>query len=125
MKLLNYAYYRISDSYINKWKDSAGYVHGFGLMTFLEIIHIILILFIIELFSAKFSSYFQPLAALSIGVIFIANIFIFNKSKYLLLSEKYKNEDKTKRKARGWVMFYYTLLIICATISLGFYLNIR
>jgi hypothetical protein len=128
MQTINYLFYRISDAYIRKWKDQNGYIHGAGIVLLMEILHIGSLLFIIAIFSKQFERiYFGSLKALAwyqswttivILVLFIANITLFDKKKYALLSEYWKNEEPSLKKYRGRLVLLYILFNLLITIGL-------
>ena len=131
MKLLNYVYYRIVDAYVNKWNDKRGYIHGAGIITFIEVTNIISMLLIKEIVSPQFYQlYMKPLKGLNylhswttipILLLFAFNLMLFNKNKYNSLVEIWANEDKNLRKKRGWAIVGCIVLSFFMMVFLTIY----
>lgn len=133
MKLIDYIFYRISDAYIKKWKDKQGYIHGGGIITFVEIMNIGSLLLIMGILSSQFYQlYFEPLkehnflhswTAIPVLLLFVFNALFFNKKRYNNLVDVWADEDKYLRKKRGWLIVGYIVLSLFMTVFLGIYLN--
>ena len=49
-RFFDYIFYRVTDSYINKWKDEQGMIYGVGVVSVMQITHIMFILLVFALF---------------------------------------------------------------------------
>ena len=130
MKYYNYLFYRVAAYYLNRWKDVSGPVHGIILVTFMQIAHFMFFFNIIAFFSSQFNYfYFEKkgdihfLYNVGPGLLFYG----FNMLKYLKFTkydyfqEKWKDENKSLRKIRGWILILYMLLNIAITAILAIY----
>ena len=132
MKYYNYLFYRVADYYINRWKDTGGLVNGIGLVTFMQLTHLWSIFIVTALFSEQVNyclfEKWETKSSLHSWIIYpCLLVYGFNMLKYLKFTkydyfqEKWKDENKSLRKKRGWLIILYVLLNIAITAILAIY----
>lgn len=104
MKFFNYCFYRISSAY--KFIDSTGYyIYGNGVVSASQSFNV---LTLISIFIYVIEEKQKPSYALIVGaLIFITNLFLYDKNKYNKLSEQWK--DEKHKTLKGWLVFAYVV----------------
>ena len=138
IRFFDYLFYRVSDLYINKWKDSQGMMAGVGVVSIMQLIHLLFILLILALFSENINEVLfekrEGLNFMHSGIILPCLIvFAFNLYRYFKIlpfekTRKIWGNEKIKIKLeRGkWVVIYIILnfgLTLFLSIYRKYYFN--
>lgn len=132
MKFFDYIFYRVASYYINKWNDDTGHIYGIGVVSIMQLIHVLIVAVVLALafepinellFEKKEGGNF-----LNSGIIYpVAILFIINFTRYLkfkkysYFNNYWENEpDKLKIK-RGWLIILYIVLNLVITTLISIY----
>lgn len=131
-KFFDYLFYRVSDFYIAKWKDAQGMIYGVGVVSIMQMAHILLILIVLSFFSNQVNEFIfkqgEGKNFMHSGIIYPCLILLgYNFYRYFkkvpfekaqLIWGEEKNEIK---KIRGRLLMLYLTLSLIITISLSIY----
>ena len=132
MKFFDYIFYRTSNYYMKRWKDDTGAMYGIGVVTIMQLVHLI---FIQLIFAFSFNSANEFLFERNEGknfmhsgaiypaiVIFGLNLLrYFKLNKFEGLEKIWKDEALVLKKKRGWLIIFYIILNISVTTLLSVY----
>ena len=132
LKFFDYLFYRVSSYYIYKWDDDTGSIYGIGLVSIMQLIHVVFLKLIAAFISDSANEYLferkEGLNFLESGIIYtVLIIFAFNLLRYLRLKKfdfletLWKDEEPSRRKRRGWIIISYIVLNLSITISISIY----
>ena len=118
MRLFDYIYYRTYYLYFYKWKDDDPKIYAIGLISLLQFLNILTLLFFyLHLINTKIHIY-RIYAVAFFFVIIALNFYRYRDSGYnfRLLENKWKNEISIKRKIFGYLIICYIILSIFISI---------
>ena len=132
IKFFDYLFYRVSDYYINKWKDAQGMIYGIGVVSIMQLTHILFVAIVFALFSENINDLLfkqrEGMNFMHSGIIFPCLLILaINFFRYLKFYpfEKVKthwdNEESKIKNKRGWQIVIYILVNLGLTITLSLY----
>jgi hypothetical protein len=132
MRFFNYLFYRVAGYYLNRWEDVRGPVYGITLVTLMQLFHLWIIFIVAALFSEQVNYYlfekWESKTFLYSWILYPCLLaYGLNMLKYLKFSKyecyeyKWKDENKSLKKKRGWYIVVYILLTIAITVILAIY----
>lgn len=132
MKFFDYIFYRVSNYYINRWNDDNGHIYGIGLVSIMQLIHVLFIAVILALVSEPINELlFEKNEGgnfLNSGIIYpVAILFIINFTRYLKFKKYsyfrniWENEHKELKKKRGRLIILYIVLNLAITTLISIY----
>ncbi len=119
MRLFDYIFYRTYNLYFYKWKDDDPKIYAIVLVSFLQSIHVLSLLFICSyLINLKFNIHKIYVAAFFIAIIAL-NFYRYREkgNSFELLKGKWKNEIQEKRKIFGYLIILYIVFSIVLFIA--------
>ena len=131
-KIFDYIFYRVSNLYITKWKDSQGMIYGIGVVSIMQLTHILFILLVFAIFSDNINeAIFKQREGQNFmhsGIIYPCLIvFAYNSFRYFKLmpfekaKNKWSDEETDLKIKRGWLIIFYIGLSFGITIFLSIY----
>jgi hypothetical protein len=132
MKFFNYLFYRVAGYYLNRWKDVRGPVYGITLVTLMQLTHLWMIFIIAALFSDQVNYYlfekWETKTFLYSWILYPCLLaYGLNMLKYLKFlkyeyyKEKWRDEEDSLKRKRGWLIILYIILTIVATVILAIF----
>jgi len=129
-KIFDYIFYRVSDYYTTRWKDTQGMMPGIGVVSIMQLIHILFILIIFAFISNNINEIIfvqrEGRNFMHSGVIYpCLIIFSYNFYRYFKImpyeksKEKWSNEKIDTKKRKGRLIILYIVLNLVITISLS------
>jgi hypothetical protein len=129
-KIFDYIFYRVSDFYISRWKDAQGMVYGIGVVSIMQLTHMLFILLIFAFFSNSINEIIFELREdnnfMHSGVIYPCLIVLaFNFFRYfkILPYEKAKKqwggEEAGLQRKKSWWIISYIIFNLGITIFLS------
>ena len=130
LEFFDYFFYRVSTTY-KKWGESSEIVYGVGLLSIMQMSHIMLILIVLALLFPEINYWvFQKREGLNFmhsGIILPSVILLslnflrYNSKKYMALEEKWKDEDKETLEKRNRIIIIYIISTLVITIAVSIY----
>jgi len=114
MRLFDYIYYRTFHLYKYKWKDDDPKMYAIGLVSLLQTIHILTLLFF-YLYFIDTKIYINKVYVVAFFLLIIALNFYRYRDKgksFRLLEDKWKGELAIKDKVFGYLIIFYIILSI-------------
>lgn len=132
MKVFDYIFYRVSSYYISKWDDDTGPIYGIGLVSIMQLIHILFIAVLLAmafvpineiLFERREGGNFLNSGIIyPITILFVMNFFRYLKfKKYSYFRNVWENEPSELKKKRGWLIVLYIVLNLAITTIISIY----
>ncbi|MBW6496806.1 MAG: hypothetical protein K0B09_00320 [Bacteroidales bacterium] len=132
MKFFDYIFYRVSRYYLKKWDDDTGPIYGIGLVSIMQLIHVLFLAVILSLASEPINEILferkEGKNFLNSGIIYpVAILFIINFTRYLkfkklsFFNNVWENEPSALKKKRGWLIILYIVLNLVITTLISIY----
>jgi nitrate/nitrite transporter NarK len=132
IKFFDYLFYRVSNIYITKYKDAQGMIFGIGVVSIVQLIHILLVMLVLAFFSENINEIIfkrrEGLNFMHSGIIYPCLLILtINLFRYLKLfpyekAKKYWEYEETKIKyRRGWWITLYIIVNFGLTLALSIY----
>ncbi len=131
-RFFDYIFYRVSDSYITKWKDEQGMIYGIGVVSIMQITHLIFILLVFAFLSNDVNEFifkqregqnfmhsgiiYPCLIILAYNFFRYFKVFSFEKAK-----KQWVDEEKELTRKNGRRIIFYIVLNFGITIFLSIY----
>jgi hypothetical protein len=116
MKFFYYCFYRITNAYYILDKND-NYLSGNAIITLCQYVNFLSIISAFYILENKTYSY-NIVYYTGIPLYIINWLFIFTKKKYLLVKEKWKNENPKYKQLKGWLIILY----IASSLAIWFIL---
>jgi hypothetical protein len=130
-KIIDYIFYRISNIYIEKYRDKQGYIYGAGIIILMELMHVYAILLIAAIACNDFDNwFFEPSKNVSylyewknilIIILLLLSGVHLNENRYYRLKATLMQEDEKVRNKKGWLIGIYIIANIGLTMYLAIY----